>query len=79
MVKAASKFHTQTARPNEMWQTDFTYFKIIGCGLMYLSTVLDDLSRYIIAWRLCSNIRAENVADTLDIALAALGCDRATV
>jgi transposase InsO family protein len=36
-------------RPNEMWQTDFTYFKIIGWGWMYLSTVLDDYSRYIIA------------------------------
>ena len=46
---------------------------------MYRSTVLDDLSRYIIAWLLCSNIRAENVADTLDIALVALGCARATV
>ena len=33
-----------------MWQTDFTYFKIIGWGRMHLSTVLDDFSRYIIAW-----------------------------
>jgi transposase InsO family protein len=24
-----------------MWQTDFTYFKIIGWGWLYLSTVLD--------------------------------------
>lgn len=41
--------------------------------------VVHEVTRYIIAWRLCSNIRAENVADTLDMALAALGCDRATV
>ena len=49
VIKAADRFHTQTTRVNEMWQTDFTYFKIIGWGWMYLSTVLDDYSRYIIA------------------------------
>ena len=79
VIKAAEAFHTQTTRPNEMWQTDFTYFKIIGWGWMYLSTVLDDYSRYIIAWRLCSTMCASDVTDSLDLALAASGCDSATV
>jgi transposase-like protein len=79
VIKAADQFHTKTARPNEMWQTDFTYFKVIGWGWMYLSTVLDDFSRYIIAWKLCTNMRAEDVTDTLDLALKASGCDSATV
>src|SRR5271156_658958 len=61
VIKAADAFHTKTTRPNEMWQTDFTYFKIIGWGWMYLSTVLDDFSRYIISWKLCSTMRAEDV------------------
>ncbi len=30
VIKAAEAFHTQTSRPNEMGQTDFTCFKIIG-------------------------------------------------
>jgi putative transposase len=47
VIKAADQFYTKTTRPNEMWQTDFTYFKIIGWGWMYLSTVPDDFSRYI--------------------------------
>ena len=51
VVKAAKEFTDKTSRPNEMWQTDFTYFKIIGWGWMYLSIILDDYSRYIIAWR----------------------------
>jgi putative transposase len=79
VIKAADAFHTRTMRPNQMWQTDFTYFKIIGWGWMYLSTVLDDFSRYIIAWKLCSTMRAEDVTDTLELALAASGCDQAHV
>jgi len=79
VIKAADRFHTPTTRVNEMWQTDFTYFKIIGWGWMYLSSVLDDFSRYIIAWKLCTNMRAEDVTDTLDMALKASGCDSAKV
>jgi hypothetical protein len=56
-----------------MWQTDFTYFKIIGWGWYYLSTILDDFSRLIIAWRLCTGMGASDVADTLDDALTFTG------
>jgi transposase InsO family protein len=79
VIKAADAFHTKTTRPNQMWQTDFTYFKIIGWGWMYLSSVLDDYSRYIIAFKLCSTMRAEDVTDTLELALTASGCDQAHV
>ncbi len=66
-------------RPNQMWQTDFTYLKVIGWGWFYLSTVLDDFSRYIVGWKLCTNMGADDVSATLDIALAASGCDSVTV
>ena len=79
VIKAADEFKRKTSRPNEMWQTDFTYFKIIGWGWVYLSTVLDDYSRYIIAWKLCTTMRAEDVTDTLELALSASGCDQAHV
>ena len=79
VVKAAGEFHTRTTSPNEMWQTDFTYFKIIGWVWMYLSKVLDDFSRYLIAWRLWNNMRAEDVTDTLDMARGASGCNNAAV
>ncbi|YBW38410.1 transposase family protein [Nitrobacter sp. TKz-YC01] len=79
VIKAAEEFKDKTMRPNEMWHTDFTYFKIIGWGWVYLSTVLDDFSRYIIAWKLCTTMRTEDVTDTLELALTASGCDSARV
>jgi putative transposase len=79
VVKAADEFHTKTTAPNQLWQTDFTYLKVIGWGWFYLSTVLDDFSRYVIAWKLCTGMAASDVTDTLELALAASGCDQARV
>ena len=79
VIKAAEEFKDKTTAINHMWQTDFTYFKIIGWGWYYLSTILDDYSRYIIAWKLCSTMRASDVTETIELALAASGCDQAVV
>ena len=49
LMKAADRFANPTTAPNQLWQTDFTYLKVIGWGWFYLSTVLDDFSRYILA------------------------------
>jgi len=79
VVKAADEFSDKTTAPNQLWQTDFTYLKVIGWGWFYLSSVLDDFSRYIIAWKLCTTMKAEDVTATLDLALQASGLDRARV
>ena len=79
VMKAASEFRDKTTAINQMWQTDFSYFKIIGWGWMYLSTVLDDFSRYIISWKLCTTMKTSDVTDTLNLALEASGCDQAHV
>ena len=46
---------------------------------MHLSTILDDYSRYIIAWKLCTTMKTSDVTETLDLALQASGCDQAHV
>ena len=79
VIKAADEFKDKTTAPNQLWQTDFTYLKVIGWGYFYLSTILDDYSRYIVAWKLCTNMKAGDVTDTLELALEASGCDSATV
>lgn len=73
LMCAADEFKDKTSRPNEMWQTDFTYFRIIGWGDYYLSTILDDYSRFIIAWELLPNMKMEDARHTVNKALAFTG------
>jgi putative transposase len=68
VIKAADEFKDKTTAINQLWQTDFTYLKITGWGWYYLSTVLDDFSRYIVAWKLCATMCADDVTATLDLA-----------
>jgi putative transposase len=79
VVKAADEFHSKTTAPDQLWQTDFTYLKVTGWGWFYLSTVLDDFSRYVIAWKLCTGMAASDVTETLELALTASGCGEARV
>ena len=79
VIKAADAFTEPTTAPNELWQTDFTYLKVMGWGWFYLSTILDDFSRFIVAWKLCTSMRAGDVTDTLELALAASSRDTAKV
>src|SRR3954462_3755257 len=79
VMKAADEFSDKTTAPNQLWQTDFTYLKVIGWGWFYLSSVLDDFSRYIIAWKLCATMKVGDVTETLNMALQASGLDHARV
>ena len=75
---AADEFKDKTKRVNEMWQTDFTYFKIVNWGWYYLSTVLDDYSRYIIAWELRPNMTWEDVTPSITRAMKIAGLSKNT-
>ena len=79
VISAGEKFEQPTRRVHELWQTDFTYFKIINWGWYYLLSVLDDYSRYIITWKLCTTMKAEEVTVVLDSALAKTGIREVTV
>ena len=79
VLSAAKTFQHPTHRPNELWQTDFTYLQVVAWGWYYLSTVLDDYSRYIIAWTLQTSMQASDVTETLDLARAKTGVDRVRV
>jgi hypothetical protein len=79
VMMAADEFKDTTMAANQLWLTDFTYLKVIGWGSFYLSTILDDFSRYIVAWKLSTTMKAPDVTDTLELALQAAGIDTARV
>ncbi len=73
LLAAGNEFSKKTLFVHEMWQTDFTYFKILGWGWYYLSTIIDDYSRFIVHWELCETMKAEDVQSTVHYALKSAG------
>ena len=73
VVSALNKFPQPTRAPNELWQTDFTWFKVAHWGWYYLCTILDDYSRYILACQLCIGMSAEEVKQTIETAIQFTG------
>jgi len=69
LLSASNEFKEKTCFVHQLWQTDFTYFKILGWGWYYLSTVLDDYSRFIVHWQLCKTMKAEDVERTIEVAM----------
>jgi RNA-directed DNA polymerase len=64
VIKAANEFKDETTAINQLWQTDFTCFKITGCGWYYLLTVLDDFSRHIVASSPSENASSVQLSQT---------------
>jgi transposase InsO family protein len=79
VLSAKDRFDRPTRCVHELWQTDFTYFKILGWGWYYLLTVLDDYSRYIIDWTLFSSMTSGDVKTLLDSAIAKTGVEHVAV
>ena len=59
-MAAGKEVHTKTTRPHQMWATDASYFRVTGWGFYYLVTVMDDFSRFIIAWRLQTDMTSDS-------------------
>ena len=79
VLSARDRFTQPTRAVHKLWQTEFTYFKIVGWGWDYLLTVLDDYSRYIIDWTLFESMTSSDVTTLLDSAIAKTGVKRVSV
>jgi len=73
VMAAADEFKDKTRYVHQQWQTDFTYFKVIGWGWYYLATVMDDYSRYIVTWDLCKNMESEDAKRVVGKAISEAG------
>ncbi len=72
-IPAAKEYHTKTTRPHQMWATDASYFKVVGWGYYYLVTVMDDYSRFILAWKLQKDMSANSFIEVVQEAVDATG------
>jgi len=72
-LSAAKEYHTKTTRPHQMWATDASYFRVVGWGYYYLVTVMDDYSRFILAWKLQKDMSADSLIEVVQEADDATG------
>ena len=72
-LTAAKEYHTKTMRPHQMWATDASYFRVVGWGYYYLVTVMDDYSRFILAWKLQKDMSANSLIEVIQEAVDATG------
>jgi putative transposase len=72
-IAAAKEYHTKTMRPHQMWATDASYFRVVSWGYYYLVTVMDDYSRFILAWKLQRDMSADSLIEVVQEAVDATG------
>jgi len=70
---AGKEYHTKTTRPHQMWATDASYFRVVGWGYYYLVTVMDDYSRFILAWKLQKDMSANSLIEVVQEAVDVTG------
>jgi len=70
---AGKEYHAKTTRPHQMWATDASYFRVVGWGYYYLVTVMDDYSRFILAWKLQKDMSANSLIEVVQGAVDATG------
>ena len=58
----------EITRPNQVWAADITYIPMAR-GFLYLVTIMDWYSRYVISWRLSNTLDADFCVEALEEAL----------
>jgi transposase InsO family protein len=71
--KAGKEYNRKTGKPNDLWATDCAHLKVVDWGWYYLVTVMDDFSRFILAWELKPDMTAASLVDVVQEAVDLTG------
>ena len=70
---AGDEYRVKTGRPHQLWATDASYFRVAGWGYYYMVSVMDDYSRFILAWRLQVDMTSPSLIDVVQDAVDTTG------
>lgn len=70
---AGKEFRVKTTAPNQLWQSDASYYFVVGWGWYYSIEVLDDFSRFVLASDLKPDMTADSISDVVEQAVAFTG------
>lgn len=66
---ASQEYRIKSLRSNEQWQSDGSYFFVVGWGWYYLISVLDDYSRFLLAWELKTDMTSASISEVVERAV----------
>jgi putative transposase len=72
-LPAGKEYRIKTMRPNQQWQSDASYFFVVGWGWYYLISVLDDYSRMVLAWELTTDMTSASISEVVEQAVEFTG------
>ena len=75
-LAAGKEYHRKTTGPHQMWATDASYFRVVGWGYYYLVTVMDDHSRFILAYKLQRDMTSDSFIEVVQEAVDRTGMDQ---
>ena len=68
-LAASKEYQHKTTGPHQLWATDASYFRVVGWGYYYLVTVMDDYSRFILAWKVQRDMTANSLIEVVQEAV----------
>jgi putative transposase len=63
-----NKLGLKADRPNQIWHIDVTQFKLASGKRVYLQVILDNYSRFVIAWRLFDKVNGLGTKNLIKVA-----------